>query len=197
MVIAFIYDKSRRFAWHPVFYVLCAMFLMNVIGLWYTVDFEHGFRRLDTLVVFVLFPVIFSMIRLTQKNVMLLLRFFVWSVIAFCTFGLLSYAAIVPELTWDMVFRDSKLYAPLLLMWPSFEHPSVVSVILLMAVPVSIYLSSFQFSVFSFQIQRIETFLGVLLPIVFTVLCGARIGMIIAPVLLLLGMCSIANSSRR
>ena len=187
MFIVFIYNKSCRFIWHPVFYALCAMFLINVIGLIYTVDFNHGLKRIDTIVVFVLFPVIFSMIQFTQKNVVFILRLFVWSVIAFCTFGILSYATIVPELTWDMVFKDNKLYAPLLMMWPAFDHPSVVSIILLMAVPVALYLrydnsSNFKLQTSNFKIA--ETLLGVLLPIVFTILCGARIGMLIAPVLL-------------
>ena len=124
MIIAFIYNKSRRFAWEPIFYILCAMYLMNIIGLSYTADFKMGIKRLDTSIVLILFPVIFSMIQFPKKNVILLLRFFVWAVIAFCAFGTLSYATIVPELTWDMVFRDSKIYAPFLMMWPAHPHPS-------------------------------------------------------------------------
>ena len=188
MVISFIYNKSRRFAWQPVFYALCAMYLMNVVGLAYTDDLKLGIRRLDATVIMILFPVIFSMVQFTQKNVVLLLRFFVWSVIAFCTFGLLSYFTIVPEFTWDMAFKDSKLYAPLLMMWPAHPHPSFLSSILLMAAPIAIYLHYSKIQRFKdSNFKLIETLLGVLLPIVFTVLGGARVGMVIAPVLLILG----------
>jgi len=111
----------------------------------------------------------------------------VWSVIAFCTFGLLSYATIVPEFTWNMVFRDSKLYAPLLMMWPAHPHPSYLSTILLMTVPITLYLRyETQIENRKSKIKNIELLLGVLLPIVFTMLAGARVGMMIVPVLLLL-----------
>ncbi|MDR2886905.1 MAG: O-antigen ligase family protein, partial [Bacteroidales bacterium] len=180
MIIAFIRNKARTFNWQPVFYVLCSLYAMNVAGLLYTGDWERGLARLDSTVPLVAFPVVFSMIQFSQKNVMLLLRFFVWSVMAFCTFGLLSYAAIVPELTWDMIFADSKLYAPLLTMWPAHWHPSFDSTIIMMAAPVAIYLRYRNEK----QISFVEMLPGVVLPVVFTVLAGARVGMVAAPVLL-------------
>jgi O-antigen ligase len=89
----------------------------------------------------------------------------------------------VPELTWNMVFRDSKLYAHLLMMWPAHPHPSYLSSILLMAVPIALYLRYHDEK----QITMVEMLLGVLAPIVFTVLGGARVGMMITPALLILG----------
>jgi O-antigen ligase len=183
MIATFICNKSRHFVWQTIFYVLCALYLINIIGLLYTIDFKHGIKRLDTTAILVLFPVVFSMIQFTKKNVALLLHLFVWSVMVFCAFGLLSYATIVPELTVNMVFRDSKFYAPLLMLWPAHPHPSYLSTILLMAVPVALYLRYQDEK----QITIVEMLLGVLLPVVFTVLSGARVGMVIAPVLLGLG----------
>jgi O-antigen ligase len=106
-----------------------------------------------------------------------------WAVIVFCAFGFLSYGTIVPELTYDMIFKDSKIYAPLMLMWPAHWQPSNVSTVLLMAVPVTLYLRYQDEK----QITIVELALGILAPIVFTVLSGARIGFVIAPVLLCLG----------
>ncbi len=183
MIVIFIWNKFRHFTWQPVFYALCAIYLLHIVGLLYTGNLQRGFNRLDSNITLVLFPVVFSMIQFPKKNVLLLLRFFVWSVIAFCLFGLFSYATIVPEFTLDMAFRDSKLYAPLLLMWPAHWHPSFDSTILLMAVPVALYLR-FQDGK---QITLVEMLLGVLLPIIFTILVGARIGIVITPVLLGLG----------
>ena len=181
--LIFVRDTSRRFIWQPIFYIICAMYLLNIIGLSYTNDFKMGIKRLDATVVFIFFPIIFSMIQFPKKNLMLLLRFFVWSVIAFCMFGLMSYATITHEISWNMVFHGSKSYAPLLMMWPAHPHPSYLSTILLMAAPVALYLR-FQNGK---QISLTEILLAVLLPIVFTILGGARVGMMIVPVLLLLG----------
>ncbi|GHT78477.1 hypothetical protein FACS189464_1970 [Bacteroidia bacterium] len=129
------------------------------------------------------FPLIFSVVHFSEENVMLLLRFFVWVAIVFCGFGFLSYAAIVPGLGLDMVVQ-AKIYAPLLLMWPSHWHPSYVSVILLMAVPISLSLplrrGGCYFGEWLFRI------LGVAFPVVFTVLAGARVGMVVIPFLLAL-----------
>ena len=198
------------------------MYLMDLIGMSYTGDLYSGFKRLDRGILLVLFPIIFSMIQFPKKNVILILRFFVWMVIVFCAFGLLSYATIVPELTMDMIYKDSKQYSHLLMMWPAHPHPSYLSTILLMAVPVTFYLrfdthKTLCNSVTSLcnsvkqsnyteshreatenhtraaqsasraKIKNIEFLLGILLPIVFTILGGARVGMMIAPVLLFLG----------
>ena len=39
MIISFFRNASRRFVWQPVFFVLCAMYLLDLIGMSYTVDF--------------------------------------------------------------------------------------------------------------------------------------------------------------
>jgi O-antigen ligase len=59
-----------------------------------------------------------------------------------------------------------------------------------MSVPVALYLNQLRITnpeglnEVNYELRIIETFLGVVLPIVFTVLAGARVGMVIAPVLL-------------
>jgi len=123
------------------------------------------------------------MIQFSKRNMILLFRFFVWTVIAFCAFGLFSYVTKVPEFNFGMYFRDSKYYASMLMMWPAHPHPSYLSSILLMAVPIALYLRYHDEK----QITMVEMLLGVLAPIVFTVLSGARVGMMITPALLILG----------
>ncbi|MDR0814756.1 MAG: O-antigen ligase family protein [Bacteroidales bacterium] len=186
MLIAFIIHKPRTFRWQPVFYALCAFFFIKIIGYFYTEDPYLAQKRLDNGIQLVLFPIIFSMVQFSKENVTLLLRFFVWVVIAFCGFGLLSYAAIVPGPDWDMVW-NGKLYAPLLTMWPAHWHPSFDSTIVLMAVPISLSLPQplrrrgvRYFGEWLFRI------LGVTLPTAFTVLSGARVGIVAIPLLLAL-----------
>jgi len=184
MFLVFVHNKPRRFFWQPIFYVIFAMYLLNIIGLSYTNDFKIGIKRLDAAIVFILFPVVFSMIQFSKKNLILLLRFFVWTVIIFCAFGLLSYVIVIQELTWNMIFAANKNYAPILMTWPAHPHPSFLSAILLMAVPVALYLRYHQGEK---QITMVEMLLGVFLPIVFTILTGARVGILITPLLLGLG----------
>ena len=183
ILFSYICNKPRQFIWQPLFYVLCAIYLLNVIGLLYSGDINRGIKRLDSNIPLLAFPVFFSMIQFTKKNLILILRFFIWIVIAFCAFGLLSHITILPEFTWNLAFRDSKQYAPLLLMWPAHPHPSFVSTILLMAVPIALYLRFHDGK----QISAIEMVVGVLLPVVFTFLVGARVGMLLIPILLGLG----------
>ena len=183
IVIAFVRDGQRRFVWQPVFTVLCVLYLLYLTGLLYTGDLQLSIDKLNTGAQFVLFPVVFSMLHLSKRNMILILRFFVWTAMAYCAFALLSYATIVPEFTWDMMYRDSKLYAPLLTMWPSHAQPSYVSIILLMAVPTALYMRFHEKA----HITLAETILGVLLPVMYAVLTGVRIGIVLVPTLLLLG----------
>ena len=177
IILTFIRDKSRCFIWQPIFYVFCAMYLLDVIGLSYTGDFYSGFKRLDRVIQLVLFPITFSMIQLTKNNIILLLRFFVWSVIVFCAFAFLSYVTIAPEFTWDVILLYNRwFYAKLLMLWPAHPHPSYLSSILLMAIPVALYLRYQDGK----HITLVEMLLGVILPMVFTILCSARVGMVIA-----------------
>jgi hypothetical protein len=106
----------------------------------------------------------------------------VWTVIAFCGFGLLSYATIIYGSDWNMVVRNGKFYAPLLLMWPAHWHPSFDSTILIFAIPVACYLRWQDRK----NISGVELCLGIFLPGIFSVLAGARIGIVIIPFLLVL-----------
>ncbi|MDR1672796.1 MAG: O-antigen ligase family protein [Bacteroidales bacterium] len=172
--------KELASRWHPFFYVLCACYLINVAGLLYTGDLYLGVKRLDNTLPFLLFPPLFCMTLFSRENVWLLLRFFVWTVIAFCGFELLSYAVIMPEINAEMLYKDSKLYCQWLSMWPAHWHLSFDSTIALMAIPAALFLR-FQAKP---RITVIEMLLGVLLPVIFTVLGGARVGMVAVPFLL-------------
>jgi O-antigen ligase len=180
IIIYYIKNRPRNLTWHPIFYILSGLFFLNIIGLIYTSDFQNGIKRLDTTIPFVLFPFLFSIVSFSTKNVMLLLRLFIWIIIAFCGFGLLSYITIIPEFDWNTLYRDSKLYASILLIWPAHAHPSYFSTIIIMAIPIAFYLR-FQDKK---EITIVELCLGVLLPVIFTVLTGARIGLVIIPFLL-------------
>jgi O-antigen ligase len=180
MIVTFIRCKPRTFKWQPIFIMLCATYLINVICLLYTDDLYLGVKRLDSNIPLIFFPVLFGIIQFSGKHVLLLLRFFVWVCIAFCGCSLLSYAAVIPDFDWDMALRDHKQYFPLLTMWPAHWQPSFDSTILLMAIPAVLFLR-FQGKK---HVSVVELCLGVLFPVLFTLLTGARVGIVIVPCLL-------------
>ncbi len=181
-ILAFILDKERKFRWQPIFWVPVAIYAFYLLGCLYAEHKADAYKELDSSVAFLIFPVIFSIIQLKRENINLLLRFFIRVMMIFCIFGLISYATIVPEFTWNMAFRDSKLYAPLLLMWPAFPHPSVTAMVLAMAVPVAIYLR-YQAK----NTSMVEMLLCLCLIMIFSMLTGARVAMIVVPLLIGLG----------
>ncbi|MCL2416822.1 MAG: O-antigen ligase family protein [Bacteroidales bacterium] len=183
IVIAFILNKSRQFTWQPIFYAVVGLYLLNFVWLVGMGDFTFSNRGVDSALPMILFPILFSMVQLSKRNVMLLLRFFVWMVIAVCIYGLLSYASAVYELSWKMVLLEGKQYAHFFTIWPITWQPSALSITLLMALPVSFYLRYHN----KRQITFLEMLLATILPILVTFMVGARIGVAVFPVLLALG----------
>jgi len=183
IVVAFILNKSRQFTWQPIFYLLVAMYFLSFVGLLHTGDFNLANKRIDVSVPMVLFPVLFSMVQLSKRNVVQLLRFFLWIVIAVCVYGLLSYATTVSDFLWKTALLDGKQYFRFFMVLPMTWHPSALSVALLMAIPVSFYLRYHNGK----QITLVEMLLAILLPILVSLMVGARIGVAIIPVLLGLG----------
>ena len=183
IIVAFIFNKSRQFTWHPIFYVIAGMYFLNLIGLLFTGDFNFAHKRIDVTIPMILFPILFSMIQLSKRNVLLLLRFFLWIVIAVCVCGLLLYATTVSDFSWKTALLNGKQYSRFLVVWPITWQPSGLSIALLMALPVSFYLRYHD----GRQITLVEMLLAILLPIFVTLLAGARIGVAVVPVLLGLG----------
>jgi O-antigen ligase len=180
IIVAFILNKSRQFTWQPIFYVIAGMYFLGFIGLLHTGDFNLAHRRFDVAIPMILFPVLFSMVQLSKRNVLLLLRFFLWIVFTVCMYGLLSYAIAISDFSWKTALLDGKRYVHLFTVWPITWQPSALSIMLLMALPVSFYLRYHDGK----QITLIEMLLAILLPIFVAFIVGARIGVAVIPVLL-------------
>ncbi len=181
-IVTFIANKERKFRWQPIYWIPMTIYALYLLGCLYAEYKDDAYRELDSSVSLIIFPILFSIICLTKENIALLLRFFIRAIMIFCIFGLLSYATIIPDFNWDIAFRDGKLYAPLLLMWPAFPHPSITAMILAMAAPIAIYLRYHEKN-----ISSIEMLLCLLLMIIFPMLTGARVAMIIVPIIIGLG----------
>jgi len=180
VVVAFIFNKSRQFTWNPIFYAIAGIYFLSFVGLLHTGDFSLANKRIDVAIPIILFPFLFSLVQLSKKNVLLLLRFFLWMVIVLCVYGLLSYASAVSDFSWKTALLDGKRYAHLFTVGPIAWHPSALSIVLLMALPVSFYLRYHDGK----QITLVEMLLATLLPILVSLMVGARITVAVIPVLL-------------
>jgi len=183
IVISFILNKSRKFTWKPIYYAVASVYLLGFVGLIYLGDFNLARRGLDLSLPLIMFPVFFAMIQLSKKNVMLLLRFFLWVVIAVCLYGLTTYALLVYDFSWKTALFDGKQYSRFFMTSSLTWHPSALSITLLMALPTSFYLRYHDGK----RITRVEMLLAILLPILVTFMVGARIGIAVIPILLGLG----------
>jgi len=183
IIVAFILNKSRQFTWQPIFYAIASLYFLSFAWLLLMGDFNLANRGVDSAVPMILFPLLFSMVQLSKRNVLLLLRFFIWVVIAVCVFGLLSYVLAVSEISWRGVLLDGKQYAPFFTAFPLTWQPSALSITLLMALPISFYLRYHNEK----QISLVEMLLAIILPILVVFMVGARIGVAVFPILLGLG----------
>jgi len=183
IVCSFALNKSRQFTWQPIFYAIVGVYLLSIVGLLHSGCLSFANKRIDVSSPMIIFPVLFSMVQLSKRNVMLLLRFFVWIVILVCIYGLLSYAITVYEFSLKAALSDGKRFSHFFMVFPLAWHPSAFVIALLMALPVSLYLRYHDGK----QITLVEMLLAILLPILVTFMVGARIGVAVFPVLLGLG----------
>jgi len=180
MLMFFIFNKSRQFTWQPIFYVTFGVYILYIVGMLYIGDFRLAGTGMDSMLPIVIFPVFFSMIQLSKRNVILILRFFLWIVIAACAYGLLLYAIAIYDFSWRSALLDGKRYVYFFMREPLTWHPSALAITLLMALPVSLYLRYHDGK----QITLVEMLLAILLPILVTFMVGARIGVAVFPLLL-------------
>jgi O-antigen ligase len=80
-IMLFMPDEKVKFKTTPYFWLLMALYGLNVVGMLYTEDVSRGFNTLTRQISFVLFPLFYSVYNV--KNIGLLLKLFVISVFCF------------------------------------------------------------------------------------------------------------------
>jgi len=183
IVATFVFSKSRQFTWKPMYYAIVAMYVLGFWGLLRLDYLALANRTVDTTLPMIIFPILFSMVQLSKRNVVLLLRFFVWFVIVVCVYGLLSYATTVYGFSWKVALLDGKQFSRFFMVFPLTWQPSALSIMLLMALPVAFYLRYHD----GRQITLVEMLLATILPILVLLMVGARVGVAVFPILLGLG----------
>lgn len=80
-IVLFRPDEKVKFKTTPYFWMLMALYGLNLVGMLYTEDVSKGFNTITRQISFVLFPLFYSVYRV--QNIGLLLKLFVISVFGF------------------------------------------------------------------------------------------------------------------
>ena len=184
IAIDFFIRKNRKISVNTAFYGLAILFAFICIGLLYTIDFEGGMKELPTTSILILFPVLFSITLLHSDSIERILHFFIRLSIAYCLLVtvLFCYTYIDSSIAIESILSYAKSNYPFLLVRPFFDHPSFISVILSMAIPAAAYLK------FGTQtkVSWLELLASVILVAGFSLLTGARIGIVVVIILVCL-----------
>ena len=74
-------DKKQHFKTTPYFWLLMALYGLNIVGMLYTDNYSKGFNTITRQITFVLFPLFYTVYRV--KNLGFLLKFYVFAVFCF------------------------------------------------------------------------------------------------------------------
>lgn len=185
VLYALIWGKEKKFSTPPIFYLIAGLFLLRLVGLVFTIDLDWGISRLNQSVSFIIFPLIFSFTYIaSRRNIEVTLLFFFRYMMLFaifCLFSLFLYLPVLGIVSFTESILSAKEIYLYLLVFPSFWHPSFVSIIILMALPASIYL---RFGNVRKRISTVEMLFCIAIIVLFVLLSGARIGLVVIPVLL-------------
>ncbi|MDR1405963.1 MAG: O-antigen ligase family protein [Prevotellaceae bacterium] len=166
---------------HPAVYCWLAVYLVRVAWLPLSSDLQNGLRWLDTCLPFILFPLLFQYLPLSERVLKTVLAFFVHFTLLFCAVSLLTVAYLSITVPIDikewLLHPKSYLFA---YVWTNYDHPSFLCVVYLLALPAGLYLKR--------KYRAVSTAEIIALIVVETALLaftGARVGFIILPLLLL------------
>lgn len=168
---------------HPLVYGWLAVYLVRVVWLLVSNDPLYGLRWLDTGLPFILFPLLFQYLPVSERAFRTTLAFFVRFAFLFCAITLVSVAwhcLAVPVDVGEWL-RSPKACYPLAYAWTNEDHPSFLCIVYLLALPAAFFLKRRYGAVSTLEIGALVVVEAAVLA--FT---GARVGLIILPALLLL-----------
>ncbi len=187
-LISFIVSKSRKVVFSPPFYGIIALYGALLLGLFYSIDFNGAIKELSPTMVFLILPTLFGLIQFSKITIENIFLCFVRGVGLFCLLLLINYCYMLPALDISSpveVVNKVKIFSQYLFFHPSFTHPSFISVVILMPIPIATYL---RFGNVEKKISWVEFVLCIMSISVTVFLSGARIGLITLPLLTALGL---------
>jgi hypothetical protein len=175
--------KEKLHKPNPIVYGWLAVYLVRIIWLLVSNDIHYGLKWLDTCLSMILFPVIFQYLSLSERTIKAVLTFFVHFTLLFCIITLFSIAyhsftRSISILEW---LHHPKNYYFIVFNWNGYDHPSFLCVIYLLALPAGLYLRRKYHAIFTIELAALAIVEAAV--IAFT---GARVGIIIFPLLLLM-----------
>lgn len=103
--------KSKKFLNNRIALFSTGLYLIFVIGLIHTQDFEYGIKDLRIKLPLLIFPIIFSSTHRIKKNhYFLIVKLFVWAVTISSLYGFLAYNEILPAKKEILQIRDASQF---------------------------------------------------------------------------------------
>ena len=174
--------KEKLHKPHPVVYCWWAVYLVRVVWLPVSNDAHYGLKWLDVCLPMLLIPITLQYLSLSERVIKKVLTVFVHFTLLFCLLTLLSivYYSFTTPIDIKEWLLHPKHYYPFAFKWTNYGHPSLLSIIYLFALPIGLYLRRKYHAISAVEIAILAVVEAAV--IAFT---GARIGIIIFPLLLL------------
>lgn len=113
--------------------LLLSYFLLCLISSIWAPSPAKSFASIDTMLPFLAFPILFSIVEVKKSTFETLLKVFVASFLVLFIVSLSNYFLLNPTFTSDNLWESSKLFAPMLFLKPQFYHPSYQTLFALFA----------------------------------------------------------------
>lgn len=193
LVIIYASKNKIHFQPHPLFYFLVAYYLIQYIGLIWSIDPQNGFRFVGKGLSFIIVPLAFSFYSISEDEKKKLLRIFFRFLEIYLFMILLAYCYQVyfHKVSFGIGFHLKKNYFStpvppgvdyhLLLGWAGYDHPTFVSFILTLMYGIGFYLWKNDNSPKAVKISRFEMVFYGFMTAVVILLLQSRIGMIMFP----------------
>ena len=194
LVIIYASKNKIHFQPHPLFYFLVAYYLIQYIGLIWSLDPQNGFRFVGKGLSFIIVPLAFSFYSISEDEKKKLLRIFFRFLEIYLFMILLAYCYQVyfHKVSFGIGFHLKKNYfctpVPpgvdyhLLLGWAGYNHPTFVSFILTLMYGVGFYLWKNDHATYFNRISSLEIFFYCIATAIVILLLQSRIGMIMFPI---------------
>lgn len=179
----FVKNKMRRLCFNAAFYGILGIFLAYLIGATYTSNPNGALSKIVIILTAVSISFLLCTISLKKRTVYSILLFFSRFIALYCVFiitcYLLSISALQIHSVKEIIYNAKVLYL-YLFPFPSFYHPSFISIIIVMAIPFAIFLY------FEKKTSLIESLLYILPIVTAIIFSGARIGLVLIFLLMVL-----------
>ncbi|MDR0660898.1 MAG: O-antigen ligase family protein [Prevotellaceae bacterium] len=183
-IITFIRKKSYRLNLNIASYCILGIALAYAISEFYAIDPINSWKNIRLILTPVAYVFIFSVISPKRKDITITLRFFIRFVALYSAYSIICYIIASPISGVDSLreaFVNAKIFRVFLFAYPSYTHPSFLTIIITMAIPIAIYLKKEN------AIGLAELIVTIALISIVAALSGARVGLIIIPLLLVSG----------